>query len=100
MSTYAYRLGPSVCSNRILADTWLQLGRIALGIDDMKVIAGLPDVDRGIPVYLHIARHDWRHSRPMDLSDERLLSSLEDRVEGSAAPLGLPSWRRKRRKDA
>ena len=36
-----------------------------------------------------VARHDWEHSHPLDLSDEGLLKDLEDRVEGSAEMLGL-----------
>lgn len=36
-----------------------------------------------------VARHDWEHSRPLDLSDEGLLADLEDRIEGSAELLGL-----------
>ena len=36
-----------------------------------------------------VARHDWEHSRPLDLSDEGLLADLEDRIEGSAQLLGL-----------
>ncbi len=28
-----------------------------------------------------IAHHDWKHSRPVDLSDEGLLADLEDRAE-------------------
>jgi len=34
-------------------------------------------VDRLYPV----ARHDWKHSHPLDLSDEGLRADLEDRVE-------------------
>jgi phosphatidylserine/phosphatidylglycerophosphate/cardiolipin synthase-like enzyme len=36
-----------------------------------------------------IARHDWEHSHPMDLSDEGLLADLEGRIEGSAQLLGI-----------
>ena len=36
-----------------------------------------------------VAKHDWEHSHPLDLSDEGLLADLEDRVEGSAELLGL-----------
>ena len=28
-----------------------------------------------------VSRHDWRHSHPLDLSDDRLLSDLGDRAE-------------------
>ena len=36
-----------------------------------------------------IARHDWEHSHPLDLSDDGLLSDLEDRIEDSAGLLAL-----------
>jgi len=36
-----------------------------------------------------IARHDWKNSHPMDLSDEGLLGDLEDRVKGAAEKLAL-----------
>jgi cardiolipin synthase A/B len=36
-----------------------------------------------------VARHDWAHSHPLDLSDEGLLADLEDRVEDSARLLAL-----------
>ena len=36
-----------------------------------------------------IVRHDWDHSRPLDLSDEGLLADLEDRIDGSGHLLAL-----------
>src|SRR5580765_1109253 len=36
-----------------------------------------------------IARHDWEHSHPLDLSDEGLLADLEDRIEGGGEMLGI-----------
>jgi cardiolipin synthase len=36
-----------------------------------------------------VARHDWEHSHPLDLSQEGLLADLDGRVEGSAELLGL-----------
>jgi len=36
-----------------------------------------------------IAHHDWKHSHPLDLSDEGLLGDLEDRVKGAAEKLAL-----------
>jgi phosphatidylserine/phosphatidylglycerophosphate/cardiolipin synthase-like enzyme len=36
-----------------------------------------------------VARHDWKHSHALDLSDEGLLADLEDRIEGSAQMLAL-----------
>ncbi len=34
-------------------------------------------------------KRDWRHSRPLDLSDEGLLADLEDRIEGGGHLLSL-----------
>jgi cardiolipin synthase len=46
--------------------------------------------DHDVVRRLHkVVRHDWRHSQPLDLSDEGLLADLEDRIEGSAEMLGL-----------
>jgi len=36
-----------------------------------------------------VARHDWEHSQPLDLSDEGLLADLEDRIEESAPLLAI-----------
>jgi phosphatidylserine/phosphatidylglycerophosphate/cardiolipin synthase-like enzyme len=36
-----------------------------------------------------VVRHDWEHSRPLDLSDEGLLADFENRVEGAESILGL-----------
>ena len=36
-----------------------------------------------------VARHDWEHSHPLDLSDEGLLADLQDRIEGAAEMLGI-----------
>jgi len=36
-----------------------------------------------------VARHDWDHSHPLDLSDEGLLADLEGRIEDSAQLLAL-----------
>jgi phosphatidylserine/phosphatidylglycerophosphate/cardiolipin synthase-like enzyme len=38
-----------------------------------------------------VARHDWEHSHPLDLSDEGLLADLESRVQGSAEMLAIDS---------
>ena len=40
-----------------------------------------------------IAQHDWKHSHPLDLSDEGLMADLEDRIEDGAQLLGLESRR-------
>jgi cardiolipin synthase len=36
-----------------------------------------------------VARHDWAHSHPLDLSDAGLLADLADRIEDSAALLAI-----------
>jgi cardiolipin synthase A/B len=41
-----------------------------------------------------VARHDWKNSHPLDLSDAGLLADLEDRIEG-ADLLGLETERRR-----
>jgi phosphatidylserine/phosphatidylglycerophosphate/cardiolipin synthase-like enzyme len=43
-----------------------------------------------------IAKHDWEHSHPMDLSDEGLMADLEDREEDAADKLALEAGRHKR----
>jgi phosphatidylserine/phosphatidylglycerophosphate/cardiolipin synthase-like enzyme len=46
--------------------------------------------DESVVDRLHkVARHDWDHSRALDLSDEGLLADLEDRIEGSAELLAI-----------
>jgi len=38
--------------------------------------------DADVVERLHeIAKHDWKHSHPLDLSDDGLLADLEDRLE-------------------
>jgi phosphatidylserine/phosphatidylglycerophosphate/cardiolipin synthase-like enzyme len=46
--------------------------------------------DHNVVKRLHrVVRHDWEHSRPLDLSDEGLLADLGERIEDSAEILGL-----------
>ena len=45
-----------------------------------------------------IAKHDWEHSHPMDLSDEGLMADLEDREEGAAETLALETGEKKKGK--
>lgn|SRR5262245_42620432 len=40
-----------------------------------------------------IVRHDWAHSRPLDLSDEGLLADLDDRIEDAGHLLALDGHR-------
>ncbi len=42
-----------------------------------------------------IAKHDWEHSHPLDLSDEGLLADLEDRTEDAAEKLALEAKKKK-----
>jgi cardiolipin synthase A/B len=37
----------------------------------------------------HIARHDWKHSHPLDLTDEGLMADLEKRGREGADRLAL-----------
>jgi phosphatidylserine/phosphatidylglycerophosphate/cardiolipin synthase-like enzyme len=46
-----------------------------------------------------VARHDWKHSHALDLSDEGLLADLEDRIEGSAQLLAIDGIGREARSD-
>jgi phosphatidylserine/phosphatidylglycerophosphate/cardiolipin synthase-like enzyme len=46
--------------------------------------------DENIVDRLHkVARHDWEHSYPLDLSDEGLLTDLENRVKDGAELLAI-----------
>src|SRR5256886_6614479 len=45
-----------------------------------------------------IAHHDWKHSHPLDLSDEGLLADLEDRAE-AVAMRGVPDNRVGRKRE-
>jgi cardiolipin synthase A/B len=56
---------------------------LAIEVRDDVVVDRLHDV----------ARHDWAHSHPMDLSDEGLLADLNDRIEGSAQLLAIDAKR-------
>jgi phosphatidylserine/phosphatidylglycerophosphate/cardiolipin synthase-like enzyme len=54
--------------------------------------------DRAVVGRLHaIAKHDWKNSRPMDLTDEGLLSDLEKRKKGGAERLALRGARKKKK---
>ena len=61
---------------------------LAIEVRDDKVVKQLHKV----------AKHDWEHSHPLDLSDEGLLADLEDRIEGSAETLALDDKGRKAKK--
>jgi phosphatidylserine/phosphatidylglycerophosphate/cardiolipin synthase-like enzyme len=46
------------------------------------------------------ARHDWKNSHPLDLSDEGLMADLEDRQEGAAEELAIESVGKSKKKSA
>ncbi|HWZ85870.1 MAG TPA: phospholipase D-like domain-containing protein [Thermoanaerobaculia bacterium] len=55
--------------------------------------------DSDVVERLHkIAKHDWKHSQPMDLTDEGLVADLEDRDEGAAETLALETDEEKKKK--
>jgi phosphatidylserine/phosphatidylglycerophosphate/cardiolipin synthase-like enzyme len=57
--------------------------------DDRRELA-IEVHDEDIVERLHkVAKHDWKNSHPLDLSDEGLFADLEDRKEGSSAKLVL-----------
>ena len=63
---------------------------IAPGSFDSRRELGIETRDAAIVERLEkIARHDWKHSRPLDLSDQGLLADLESRVEDARALLAL-----------
>jgi cardiolipin synthase len=37
----------------------------------------------------HVARHDWKHSHRLDLSDGGLIADLEGHIEDGAEMLGI-----------
>ena len=61
---------------------------LAIEVRDDKVVKQLHKV----------AKHDWEHSHPLDLSDEGLVADLEDRIEGSAETLAIDDKGRKTKK--
>jgi cardiolipin synthase A/B len=68
--------------------------------DDRREL-GIEVRDDAVVERLHeVAHHDWKHSHPLDLSDEGLLSDLESRTE-AAAMLAIPDNRgsRKRKRE-
>jgi cardiolipin synthase A/B len=45
-----------------------------------------------------VAHHDWKHSHPLDLTDEGLLAEMEEHKLNVANELGLTEGRKKRRR--
>ena len=68
-------------------------------VGSINLAAGSLDSRRELAIEVHdervierleaVAHHDWKHSRPLDLSDEGLLADLEDRIEDSGHLLAL-----------
>jgi len=72
---------------------------IATGSFDGRRELGIEVRDADVVHRLHkVARRDWKHSHPMDLSDEGLLADLDGRVEGSAEMLAIDGKRKGRHK--
>jgi phosphatidylserine/phosphatidylglycerophosphate/cardiolipin synthase-like enzyme len=57
-------------------------------LDDRRELAIAVRDDDVVEQLEKIVHHDWKHSHPLDLSDEGLLSDLEDRAE-AAEKLGI-----------
>src|SRR5438552_590527 len=57
-------------------------------LDDRRELAIEVRDDDVVERLYDVARHDWKHSHPLDLSDEGLLADLDDRAE-EAERLGL-----------
>ena len=82
---------------RLHAKMFLADGVAAI-VGSMNLAPGSLDERRELAIELHedevverlykVARHDWEHSHPLDLSDEGLLADLKERSE-EAARLGL-----------
>jgi phosphatidylserine/phosphatidylglycerophosphate/cardiolipin synthase-like enzyme len=72
---------------------------VAAIVGSMNLAPGSFDSRRELGIEVHdddvidrlktIARHDWKRSRPLDLSDEGLRANLESRIEDSGTLLGL-----------
>jgi phosphatidylserine/phosphatidylglycerophosphate/cardiolipin synthase-like enzyme len=57
--------------------------------DDRRELAIEVGDDEIVERLQKIAHHDWKHSHPLDLSDEGLLGDLESRVDDAAHRLAL-----------
>ena len=72
---------------------------VAAIVGSINFAAGSLDSRRELAIEVHdddvierlekVVHHDWKHSRPLDLSDEGLLADLEDRIKGSGHLLAL-----------
>jgi phosphatidylserine/phosphatidylglycerophosphate/cardiolipin synthase-like enzyme len=59
---------------------------LAIEVDDKHVLKRLR----------HVVEHDWKHSRPLDLSDQGLLADLDSENEQAAEILALDGGRKKK----
>jgi phosphatidylserine/phosphatidylglycerophosphate/cardiolipin synthase-like enzyme len=76
---------------------------VAAIVGSMNLAPGSFDSRRELGIEIHdadaierlrkVAHHDWKHSRPLDLSDEGLLADLESRVESVGELLALNNQR-------
>jgi phosphatidylserine/phosphatidylglycerophosphate/cardiolipin synthase-like enzyme len=90
---------PRLHGKMLLAD------RVAAIVGSINIAPGSFDERRELAIEVrddevvdrlhNVARHDWAHSHPMDLSDQGLLADLEDRIEDGAQLLALDPKRQK-----
>jgi cardiolipin synthase len=88
---------PRLHGKMLLAD------RVAAIVGSINIAPGSFDERRELAIEVrdddivdrlyNVARHDWAHSHPMDLSDAGLLADLEDRIEDSAQLLAIDTKR-------
>jgi cardiolipin synthase len=84
---------PRLHGKMLLAD------RVAAIVGSINIAPGSFDERRELAIELrddevvdrlhNVARHDWAHSHPMDLSDAGLLADLEDHMQDSAQLLAI-----------
>ena len=79
---------------------------VAAIVGSMNLAPGSFDTRRELGIEIHdddvidrlrkVTHHDWKHSRPLDLSDEGLLADLEARLEEAVKPMEGKRPRRER----
>jgi phosphatidylserine/phosphatidylglycerophosphate/cardiolipin synthase-like enzyme len=79
---------------------------VAAIVGSMNLAPGSFDTRRELGIEVHdehvidrlrkVTHHDWKHSRPLDLSDEGLLADLETRLEEGGKPQERKRPRRER----
>jgi cardiolipin synthase A/B len=65
-------------------------------LDDRRELAIEVRDDEVVERLHRVAEHDWKHSHPLDLSDEGLLADLEERAEGLGVAGSAPGDRKNR----